>query len=189
MQGVLSLPLSAVAALFLLLNTARSRAEETLGPLSGEERAAFSAQLRSLQDRIPRLAHGLDALRDRWADAQIFLKGVVWALDFGPVTDARSREWVRQGLLRARERIDALTLGKAPWSERRGRSVRGFVSEVDGSVQPYGLVVPAGYDPAKPMRLDVVLHGSAPATGMGELQFIRSHDLADDWAVIPRDPR
>jgi len=51
---------------------------------------------------------------------------------------------------------------------------------VDGSVQPYRLVVPAGYDPAKPMWLDVILHGSTAATGISELQFI---DAADAGAM------
>jgi predicted esterase len=47
-------------------------------------------------------------------------------------------------------------------------------------VQPYGLIVPSGYDPAKPTRLDVVLHGSTRATGLGELQFINAYDRGDD---------
>ncbi len=39
--------------------------------------------------------------------------------------------------------------------------VGGFVSVIDDSVQPYGLVIPAGFDPAgeKPLRLDIWLHG------------------------------
>ena len=91
-----------------------------------------------------------------------------------------SRELVQKGLRRARERIDALAAGRQPWAERRGSSVRGFISAVDDSVQPYGLVVPAGYDPAQPMRLDVVLHGSTSATGIGELLFINAADAGDD---------
>ena len=51
--------------------------------------------------------------------------------------------------------------GKRPWAEKKGRVVRGFVSAVDGSVQPYGLIVPARTTRATPMRLDVVLHGSS----------------------------
>ena len=30
----------------------------------------------------------------------------------------------------------------------------GYVSTVDSSVQPYGLIVPRGYDPSRPMRYD-----------------------------------
>lgn len=60
--------------------------------------------------------------------------------------------------------------------------MRGFLSDVDNSVQPYGLVIPAGYDPAMPMRLDVVLHGSTNAKGIGELLFVNRHDGGDAGA-------
>lgn len=43
-------------------------------------------------------------LQDRWADAQIFVKGVIRALDFGPVNEAKARELVQKGIRRARER-------------------------------------------------------------------------------------
>ena len=35
--------------------------------------------------------------------------------------------------------------GKAPWNTATGLVVRGYISKIDGSVQPYGLVVPASY--------------------------------------------
>src|SRR5262249_13821412 len=78
---------------------------------------------------------------------------------------------------------DQLSKSQASWTTRRGRTVRGFVSAIDGSTQPYGLVVPKGYDPAIPIRLDVVLHGSRRATGMGELQFMEGFDQGD----VPAD--
>ena len=151
------------------------------GPLTEAERKAILAELQPLQDRLAKLRNAPNVQLDRWADAQIFIKGVTWALDYGPVADAASRELVQKGLCRARERIDALCAGRVPWTERRGqRSVRGFISAVDDSVQPYCLVVPPGYDPAQPMRLDVILHGSTPATGIGELLFINAADAGDD---------
>ena len=179
----------ACAATLLLLNPFGLYAEETFNPLSDNERAVFLSELRPLQDQLAALRKMPEVSLDRWADAQIFVKGVVWALDFGPVTDARSRELVRNGLVRARQRIEALSAGKAPWAERSGPSMRGFISAVDDSVQPYGLVIPAGYDSAKPMRLDVVLHGSTSATGIGELLFLRGLDVADRYSgVAPNNP-
>ena len=179
----------AVAATLLFLHPLSLRAAENSGPLSAGERATFLAELQPLKDRLATLRRAPDVSLDRWADAQIFVKGVVWALDFGPVTDAKSRQLVWDGLGRARQRIESLSAGKAPWSERPGRSVRGFISSVDNSVQPYGLVIPAGYDPANPIRLDVVLHGSTNATGIGELLFVRGHDAGDTGAgVAPANP-
>lgn len=145
-------------------------------PLSETERAAFLAEVQLLQEQLAALREAPNVSPDRWADAAIFVKGVVWALDFGPVVDARSRGLVRFGLDRAKERIDDLAAGRHTWTERRGRTARGFISAVDDSVQPYCLVVPDGYDPAKPMRLDVVLHGSSNATGIGELLYLEASD-------------
>jgi poly(3-hydroxybutyrate) depolymerase len=154
-------------------------AEPSPDQLTAAERADILAELQPLQDQLAALRKAPNVSPDRWADAQIFVKAVVWALDFGPLTDTKGRELVRHGLVRARQRIEALSAGKAPWTQRHGRSARGFVSAVDDSVQPYGLVVPEGYDPARPMRLDVVLHGSRNATGIGELLFIQDHDAPD----------
>ncbi len=167
------------AALFAVVLASQLSIAPATEPLTEAERKAILAELQPLQDRLAALRNVPNVNPDRWADAQIFVKGVVWALNFGPVADAHSRELVQRGLRRARERIDALAAGRQPWAERLGRSVRGFISAVDGSVQPYMLVVPASYDPAQPMRLDVVLHGSTQATGIGELIFINAADAGD----------
>ncbi len=155
--------------------------------LTDAERQAIVAELQPLQERLNALRKSPQVSQDRWADAQIFVKGVIWALDFGPVDDAKARELVQKGIRRARERTEQLAAGRKPWTERRGTTIRGFVSNVDGSVQPYGLVVPAGYDPARPTRLDVVLHGSRSATGLGELQFLDTYDTGDTGEAAPSD--
>src|SRR5436853_2317302 len=54
-------------------------------PLTKAERSAFLAELQPMQDRLAALSKAPNISPDRWADAQIFVKGVVWALDFGPV--------------------------------------------------------------------------------------------------------
>ena len=156
-----------LAIVEILVAGRSSPAQENAGPLTAGERAALLDELKPLQERLAALREDPSVSDDLWADAQIFVKGVVWAIDFGPVKDATGRRLIRDGLARARERVDSLSSGQTPWRARKGRSVRGFVSAVDDSVQPYGLVVPAGYDPDKPMRLDVVLHGSTTRTGIG----------------------
>src|SRR5205823_2473147 len=77
------------------------------------------------------------------------------------------------------ERALALAEGRSPWEKKVGRLVRGYVATVDGSVQPYGVIVPESYDPAKPARLDVVLHGSTRPVGMSELRFMMPFDEGD----------
>ena len=60
---------------------------------------------------------------------------------------------------------------------------------MDGSTQPYGLIIPAGYDPNKPARLDVVLHGSTGVRGNGitELKFVLARDGGDLDDADPPD--
>lgn len=52
---------------------------------------------------------------------------------------------------------------------------------------PTGLIVPKSYDSARPMRLDVVLHGSSRPVGMSELRFMGRFDDGDEEAVSPPD--
>ncbi|MGB7345018.1 MAG: prolyl oligopeptidase family serine peptidase [Pirellulaceae bacterium] len=66
----------------------------------------------------------------------------------------------------AERRIAAVASGKRSLDLLRSADpakstlmVGGFVSRIDDSVQPYGLVLPADYDAAKEYRLDVWLHG------------------------------
>ena len=131
-------------------------------------------ELRDLRERCERVRSG-----DLRADADLFLKGVEWALRYEPPPAPDSAALVRKGLDRARERLAALAAGKHPWTNRKGRVIRGFVSDVDGSTQLFGLIVPAGYSPDRPMRLDVVLHGSMRSTGLSELRFAAGFDGGD----------
>ncbi|MFN0102865.1 MAG: prolyl oligopeptidase family serine peptidase [Bryobacteraceae bacterium] len=56
-------------------------------------------------------------------------------------------------------RAEALEKGAANWTRETGRVMRAYKSKIDDSYQPYKLNIPANYDPAKPTRLDVILHG------------------------------
>ena len=72
-----------------------------------------------------------------------------------------------QGIERARQ----LAAGQPKWSEGR-RRIHGYVSEIDGAVLPYGVTLPENYDPAKPTRLYVWLHGRSNT--MVETEFIHN---------------
>ena len=105
-------------------------------------------------------------------DVQIYHKAVDWALRhnefFKSNEVAVARAFLRQGSERAR----ALRGGQAPWTTQTGLVARGYRSRIDGSIQPYGLVVPAGVatDPARPRRLDFWLHGRGET--LSELAFV-----------------
>jgi hypothetical protein len=111
-------------------------------------------------------------LRELLPDVQIYQKAVDWALRYDEFYDARefavARKLLQQGLERARQ----LGEGQAPWTSATGLVVRGYVSKIDGSVQPYGLVVPPSYQPNTPnlFRLDLWWHGRGEK--LSELSFI-----------------
>lgn len=146
------------------------------GP-SDAERREIMDQLQSLRGQLSRLRSGITpassaAEVDRVADVALYERSVAWALKYEATLDAPLIEMIHRSLHQGHLRADALLAGRAPWAQERGRILRGFRSDIDGSMQPYGVVVPPGYDGSKPMRLDVVLHGSLSRwAGSAELRF------------------
>jgi pimeloyl-ACP methyl ester carboxylesterase len=106
-------------------------------------------------------------------DVEIFHKAVDWAIRyreiFNPTNEVPA---ARATLSKGLERVQQLRDGKPQWASATGLVVRGYVSALDGSVQPYGLVVPATYQPATPhrYRLDLWFHGRDEK--LSELNFI-----------------
>jgi len=78
--------------------------------------------------------------------------------DFGQAP--RDWEFVKRQLLAARADAETLAAGADPWKGRTGALTKAYRSEIDGTLQPYGLYVPPSYDPAKAWPLVVGLHGS-----------------------------
>jgi hypothetical protein len=116
---------------------------------------------------------------DLLADAEVFQKGSEWALRYESAFTAKDVATIEKALDRGTERAAALTANQSPWTTKKGKVVRGFVSAVDGSTQPYGVIIPKNYDATKPIRLDVVLHGSSKPVGMSELKFMNRFDEGD----------
>jgi hypothetical protein len=150
----------------------------TFAAQPADERKQLETELQDLEARLAKLRAG--ARPDHLADADLFARGARWALRYETRLEAADVALVRKALRRGRERAEALAANRRPWEKARGRLARGFVSAVDGSTQPYGLIVPAGYDPGRPIRLDVVLHGSTRPVGLSELRFVSRFDEGDE---------
>jgi hypothetical protein len=143
---------------------------------AAEERPQLEQGLKELNQRLHRLH---PAKSDHLADAEVFAKAITWALRYDKDLTPADVALLKKALQRGNDRAAALEAGKHPWTEKKGRIARGFVSVVDGSVQPYGVIVPARYDPDKPIRLDVVLHGSSKPVGMSEARFLGRFEDGD----------
>ena len=110
-----------------------------------------------------------------YADVAVYHKAAEWILRypeefFTKAYVPQANAVLDRGLARAAEAKS----GNPSWTKAKGRLSRGYVSKVDGSLQPYAMLIPASYDPAKPARLDVVLHGRGAT--LNEVSFLASHD-------------
>ena len=133
-----------------------------------------------VNDLAAKLATLNPANPDLLADAKLFHQGVVWALRYDTPLTPNDDSLVKKALASGLRRAEALAAKKTDWTTKKGKVLRGFVSVVDGSTQPYGVVVPESYDNTRPMRLDVVLHGSSRPVGMSELRFGARFDEDDE---------
>jgi hypothetical protein len=67
------------------------------------------------------------------------------------------------------ERGKQLQANQPQWNQGK-RRIHAYTSEIDGAVLPYGVTLPDNYDPSKPTRLYVWLHGRQNTTT--ETEFI-----------------
>src|SRR5215469_8667037 len=96
---------------------------------------------------------------DLVADVEVYGKAGRMLLEFSvQVTNQNGINHALAVLDTGIERAKQLQSGQSPWS-KGPKQTHGYYSTIDGSVQPYGVTVPASYDGTKPTRLYVWLHG------------------------------
>jgi pimeloyl-ACP methyl ester carboxylesterase len=143
-----------------------------------------------ITSKLAKLTRALDELRAkhvddaRLADIEVYQKAATWVLRFEeefftPAYVSNTIQALDHGLARAADTAFS-------WESRKGRIVRAYRSRVDGSVQPYGLMIPESYDGSKAVRLDVVLHGRGEQ--LTEISFIAAHEsdkpVAQDYITL-----
>ncbi len=192
-----------LAASFLILVSLAARADgprdnlpDNVRPVPPKGIAVPDADRLEIKAGIDELGRQIEALRQTLKgkptllallpDVQVYHKAVQDALEYGeffkPGEIRTAKDLLRHGMERARQLRD----GHAPWDSATGLVVRGYVSKIDGSVQPYGLVVPKSYDPESPhrYRLDVWCHGRGET--LSEVNFLAQREKSPG-EFTPRD--
>jgi len=116
---------------------------------------------------------GIDPRHDALVpDVEVFHKAARYALQYNEFFKtpeiAAAKAQLKLGLDRAKE----LTEGKHSWTSATGPLVLGYASRIDGSSQPYGLIVPDDWKPGDttPRPLYLWFHGRGDT--LSEVNFI-----------------
>ena len=155
-----------------------------------DRRAKLEAGLELLEASIQRLRRLDKEVHPRMADllpdVEVYYKAASGALAYQEFFDPKEIDFADQALATGQERAEQLSGGQAPWTTATGLVVRGYISKIDGSVQPYGLVVPESYTPKAPgrYRCDLWFHGRGET--LSELAFIRDR-TNNPGAISPED--
>jgi dienelactone hydrolase len=143
--------------------------------IPAETRAELERRLDGLASSIDRLRKARDPqVSEFLPDVQIFWKAVHDALAyqefFAPGDLPKAPKLLLEGERRAKILEDKAF--PPDWTKQAGLIVRGYVSRIDGSVQPYGLVIPDSYPFQGPgrVRLDVWFHGRGET--LSEVNFL-----------------
>lgn len=141
------------------------------------------ADRRELESGAALLARDIESLRTQpklaplLPDVEVFHKAVHDALAHDEFFDLKQVGAAKNALKEGAERARALRGGNAPWLTMSG--VRGYRSRIDGSVQPYSVVVPASWKAGdkSPRPLWLWMHGRGE--NLSELAFIAGKPAPD----------
>lgn len=156
--------------------------------ISDEARNELKGGLDRLHARMVELStNSSKTIRSLIPDVQVYYNAIDYALRYNEFLNGtndipNARKILQQGV----ERAEELASGHPSWTNASGLIVRGYVSKIDGSVQPYGLVVPPNLPAAneRPRRLDAWFHGRDEK--MTELKFIVDRQR-DAGQFVPPD--
>lgn len=130
--------------------------------LSDSDKADLEKGLDDLTKEIDLLSKqvkGLDA--ELLTDIRIYQNAIRYALTYNEFFNQKEIPNAKKLLEYGLERAKQLKEGKPVWTKASGILPRGYISRIDGSVQPYGMAIPGSYetDPDRPRRLDIWFHG------------------------------
>src|SRR5260370_19713424 len=139
-----------------------------------QPKAEELAQIRAKSEQIEGFVKELRSKHvdsDLLGDVEVYAKAGRIMLEFPELFGTQnaidhSLVVLDQGIQRAKQLSD----GASPWNAGK-KQIHAYYSAIDGSVQPYAVTLPEGYDPAKPARLYVWMHGRQNNTTESEFIF------------------
>ncbi len=141
------------------------------------DRAEIEAGVKKLGVEIAKLrdlAKSNALIEKELPNVEIFLKSADWAVRYNEVHDAKHIATAKDHILQGLDRAAALAKGQTPWNTATGLVARGYRSKIDGSVQPYGVLIPDDFGKEganrKPYPLNFWCHGRGEK--LSELAFI-----------------
>ena len=137
------------------------------------EKAALTKELAELRIAIDGAAKAQaknPRLEEFLPDLEVFHKAVDWAIRYGEFFNKAEFKSAHELVAEGKARAAAFLKGEAPWTRQTGLVVRGYRSKIDGSVQPYGMVIPDNYSGSS-SRLDFWCHGRGET--LTELAFLK----------------
>ena len=165
-----------IACLGSLLWSLTTLAADPPAPVSlpAEVRAEFTQEIASLRAAVKSLQSKSPEVR-QLADAEIGIEAVDRSLRFEELTKKSSSAQARAILAVSKQRVEALQTGKPTWGHAPGRTLLGYRSRVDGTVQPYALTLPEGFQEKGSNRLPlyIELHGRGEQS---EVPFFAQHE-------------
>jgi dienelactone hydrolase len=178
MRGGVSTFLLLTATVLPSLAAAQAPKAATKFALSDADRSRIEAKTNELANAVAELktkkSSRSDHQVDLVADVAIAHKAATWVVKFGELYAKHDAEKTVLTLDRGLDRAQKLGEREHPWTSAKGGTVRGYLSKVDGSVQPYAVYVPESYNGSEAARLDVILHGRGAT--LTEVSFFQSHD-------------
>lgn len=140
-------------------------------------------QLERLQLALADLRKNRDA-DDLLPDVDVFAKAGEWILRHEEFYRPEYAAWTLDVLAQGQSRAADLAKGASAWQQTPGRQVLAYRSDVDESVQPYIVRLPADFGKQTERRwpLHVVLHGRDAQ--LTEVSFIRNY-AAKPAAGVP----
>ena len=138
-----------------------------------EDRVALEIGLKQLRGQLDKLAASrTPQVRELLPDIEIYHRAVADALRYNEFFSLADIKKAHDLLGVGQARASQLAVGKAPWTRQHGLVVRGYVSRLDRTVQPYGLVIPETYNfnSGRRHRLDIWFHGRGET--LSEVNFI-----------------